>query len=181
MARPNTQKKIDFAAKVTPLFAQAKSMVVTENKGLTVEQVNSLRHSFRQSGVTYRVIKNTLSRRIIKSLKFENLEECFTGPTAVAFHGKDESAPIKVLVEFQKKNKEAKIEIKGGWISNQIYNSRQLVEISKLPNRDVLLSQLCSVLQAPVANLAAVMNELLRQVPATIMAVAEQKKIQESK
>jgi large subunit ribosomal protein L10 len=131
--------------------------------------------------VVYKVIKNTMSRRIIKDLKYDGIDGFFTGPTAVAFHVKDETAPIKVIVEFQKKNKDAKLKIKGGWIGNSIIDAAQLLELSKLPTREVSLAQLCSVLQAPMANVAAVLNELLRQVPATIQAVAEQKKTTESK
>jgi large subunit ribosomal protein L10 len=181
MVRINIQKKIDFEKKLVPLFEQAKSMVVTENKGLTVDQVNALRHSFRQAGVTFKVIKNTMSRRIANSLKIEGITDYFVGPTAIAFHPQDEAAPIKVIVEFQKKNKDAKIEVKAGWIGKNIFNPGQLAALAKLPSKEILLSQLCSVLQAPMANVAAVLNAILSQVPATIQAVAEQKKNEETK
>jgi large subunit ribosomal protein L10 len=181
MVRINIQKKIDFEKKLFPLFEQAKSLIVTENKGLTVDQVNALRQSFRQAGVTFKVIKNTMSRRITSGLKIDGIGDYFIGPTAIAFHPKDEAAPIKVIVEFQKKNKDAKIEVKAGWVGNNVLNPKQLSELAKLPSKEVLLSQLCSVLQAPMSNVAAVITAILSQVPATIQAVADQKKNEEAK
>lgn len=181
MARKSIQQKTETEQKLAPLFQKAKGLVVAENKGLTVAQVTSLRQNCRQAGVTYKVIKNTMSRRLVQGQHQEGLEPLFTGPTAVAFSPADEAAPIKVIVEFQKKNKEAKIEVKGGWVGNQVFTSQQLAELAKLPGRDALLSQLCSVLQAPMANVAAALAAVLRQVPATIQALADQKQTTEKK
>jgi len=176
MIRTSIQKKIEVEKKLTPLFHQAKSMVIAHNRGLTVEQVTRFRRSCREAGVTFKVIKNTMSRRIVKQLKWEGLADYLKGPTALAFHPQDEAAPIKVITEFLKKNKEAKIEVKAGWVNGQVLDRERLAQLAKIPSKAVLLAQLASTLQAPMAQVAAVLAALLRPVPAVLLAVVEKKK-----
>lgn len=146
----NRKKQIvdDIAKK----FDDATSVVVVDYRGLTVAQVTELRKQLREAGVQFEVIKNSYLRRAADKMGYEDLDSVFTGPTAVAFSNEDAVAPARIIAKFAK-DAEA-LEIKGGIIENKVASLDEINELSKLPDRDGLLSMLLSVLQAPVRNFA---------------------------
>ncbi len=145
----NRKKQIvdDIAKK----FDDATSVVVVDYRGLTVAQVK-LRKQLREAGVQFEVIKNSYLRRAADKVGYEGLDDVFAGPTAVAFSNEDAVAPARIIAKFAK-DAEA-LEIKGGIIENKVASLDEINELSKLPDRDGLLSMLLSVLQAPVRNFA---------------------------
>ena len=52
--------KQPIVAEIAELFNGAKSAVVVDYRGLTVEQDTILRKQLREAGVTYKVYKNTM-------------------------------------------------------------------------------------------------------------------------
>ncbi len=133
-------------------FADAKSAVVVDYLGLTVEQVTALRKELRDSGVKMEVIKNTYLRRAADIAGYEGLDDIFVGPTAIAFSNEDVVAPARILAKYAK-NIEA-LEVKGGMIEGKVATLDQINELATLPTYEGLLSMLLSVLQAPVRNVA---------------------------
>ena len=83
-------------------FAKAKVAVVTEYRGLTVEEITKLRRALQKENSDYMVTKNTLAKVAAKGTQFEVLEEVLKGPVAIAFGFADEVAPAKVLKKFIK-------------------------------------------------------------------------------
>lgn len=143
------QQEVDV---VVEKVKNSAAIVVVDYLGLTVEQVTDLRKQLRESGVEFKVIKNTIMRRALDTLEMEYHEEVFQGPTAVAFSAEDVVAPAKILSEFAK-NIEV-LELKGGVIEGNVASKEEISRIATLPNREGLLSMLLSVLQAPVRNVA---------------------------
>lgn len=132
-------------------------------RGLTVAQVTELRKQLRESGVEFKVYKNTLTRRAAEIAGVAGINEFLTGPNAVAFSNEDVVAPAKIINEFAKKNEA--LEIKAGIIEGNVSSADDVKALAELPSREGLLSMLLSVLQAPVRNFALATK-----------AVAEQKK-----
>ena len=145
-------KKAEIVDAVAEKFNAASSIVVTDYRGLTVEEVTELRKQLREEGVEMRVIKNTFLKRAADKSGYEGLDEVFSGPTAVAFGGEDVAAPARVIVKFAEDHDA--LEIKGGMIEGKVSSVEEIVALSKLPDRDGMLSMLLSVLQAPVRNVA---------------------------
>ncbi|KRM26097.1 50S ribosomal protein L10 [Ligilactobacillus acidipiscis DSM 15836] len=137
---------------VVEKFNNASSIVVTDYRGLTVEEVTELRKQLREEGVEMRVIKNTFLKRAADQTGYEGLDEVFSGPTAVAFGGEDVAAPARVIAKFTEDHEA--LSIKGGVIEGKVSSVEDINALSKLPDRDGLLSMLLSVLQAPVRNVA---------------------------
>ena len=104
--------KQPIVAEIAELFDGAKTAVVVDYRGLTVEQDTQLRKQLREANVTYKVYKNTMIRFAAKGTKFEALEPHLEGPTAIAVSKEDATAPARILAEFAKKAD--KLEIKGG-------------------------------------------------------------------
>ncbi|UYY06676.1 50S ribosomal protein L10 [Enterococcus faecalis] len=145
-------KKETLVQAAAEKFESARSVVIVDYRGLTVEEVTNLRKQLRDAGVEMKVIKNSILSRAAKKVGLDGLDEVFTGPTAVAFSNDDVVAPAKIIDEFAKDAKA--LEIKGGVIEGKVSSVEQITALAKLPNREGLLSMLLSVLQAPVRNVA---------------------------
>ncbi|ALB28334.1 MULTISPECIES: 50S ribosomal protein L10 [Companilactobacillus] len=149
------QAQVDEIAKQ---LTGAKSVIVVDYLGLTVEQATEMRAELREQGATMQVIKNTILRRAAEQAGVEGLEEYFVGPTAIAYSETDPVGPAKVAAKFAK-DVDA-VEIKGGIIEGKAATLEQIQELATLPDRDGLLSMLVSVLQAPVRDFAMVVKAI---------------------
>jgi large subunit ribosomal protein L10 len=103
-----------------------------------------------------------------------SLDSFFKGPTAVAVASKDGMAPAKILRNYRKELKDL-LEVKAVYADKTLFTGAQADQLADLPSREVLLSQLLGVLQAPVANMAGVLNGILSKFVGTLEAVKDQK------
>ena len=129
--------KQPIVAEISELFNGAKSAVLVDYRGLTVEQDTQLRKQLREAGVTYKVYKNTMIRFAAKGTEFEALEPHLEGPTALAVSKEDATAPARVLAEFAKKAD--KLELKAGVVEGTYYDQKGIQVIATIPSREVLL------------------------------------------
>ena len=147
---------------VVESLKSAKSVVVIDYLGLTVEEATSMRSELREQGASMQVIKNTILRRAADAAGIEGIEDLFVGPTAIAYSEEDPVAPAKVAAKYAKDVES--VEIKGGMIEGKVASLEEIQNLAKLPSRDGLLSMLVSVLQAPVRDFAL-----------TVKAIADKK------
>ncbi|GEO47095.1 MULTISPECIES: 50S ribosomal protein L10 [Companilactobacillus] len=147
------QAQVDEIAKQ---LTGAKSVIVVDYLGLTVEQVTEMRAELREQNATMQVVKNTILRRAAEKAGVEGLEKFFVGPTAIAYSEEDPVGPAKIAAKFAK-DVDA-VEIKGGIIEGKAATLDQIQELATLPDRDGMLSMLVSVLQAPVRDFAMVVK-----------------------
>ncbi len=152
---------------------KAKGIVIYDYRGLTVAEVTELRNQFREAGVEYRVIKNSMMTRAADMLGMDELHEHLIGPTAVAFGYDDPVAPAKVLVEFIKKLK--KTQIKTGILNGKIIDVAMVDSLAELPSREQLLTQLACTLNAPATGLARSLSGIISKLGYALNAVKEQK------
>ncbi|KRK64415.1 50S ribosomal protein L10 [Companilactobacillus tucceti DSM 20183] len=146
------QEKLAQVTEVAKNLKGAKSVIVVDYLGLTVEQATEMRAELREQGATMQVIKNTILRRAAEEAGLEGLEEFFVGPTAIAYSEEDPVGPAKVAAKFAKDVES--VEIKGGIIEGKAASLEEIQALATLPNREGLLSMLVSVLQAPVRDFA---------------------------
>lgn len=147
------QAQVDEIAKQ---LTGAKSVIVVDYLGLTVEQATEMRAELREQNATMQVVKNTILRRAAEKAGVEGLEKFFVGPTAIAYSEEDPVGPAKIAAKFAK-DVDA-VEIKGGIIEGKAATLDQIQELATLPDRDGMLSMLVSVLQAPVRDFAMVVK-----------------------
>ena len=150
--------KQPIVAEIAELLDGAKTAVVVDYRGLTVEQDTQLRKQLREAGVTYKVYKNTMIRFAAKGTKFEALEPNLEGPTALAVSKEDATAPARILAEFAKKAD--KLELKGGVVEDTYYDAKGMQVIATIPSREVLLGRLLGSMQSPIANFARVIKQI---------------------
>ena len=139
----------------------SKSIVLTDYRGLTVDQDTKLRKALREAGVEYKVIKNTIIRFAIKDSNLEGLDKYLSGPTAVAFSTTDPVAPSKVLAKFAKDYE--KLEIKGGMVEGNVIDINGINELASTPSKEELLGRLIGSLQSSLYGLAIALNAIVEK------------------
>ena len=140
---------------------EATSVVFVDYKGITVAQDTALRKQFRDAGVDYAVVKNTLTRFAAKENGYD-FDEVLNGTTAMASTTGDPIAPPRIVCEFAKKNKLA-MSIKGGLVEGSVLSGEQLSSFGELPSKDALVAQVLGTFLAPISSLAFVLDQIREQ------------------
>lgn len=169
MAKP---EKVDAVSEITERFSNSTATVVTEYRGLTVAQLQQLRHDLG-AGATYRVAKNTLVKRAAKESGVEGIDDLFVGPTALTFVEGEPVDAAKVLRDFAKDNKA--LVIKGGYMDGRPISVDEVESIADLDSREVTLGKLAGAMKAKLSETAALLAEPATQI-ARLSAALEEKK-----
>ena len=170
--------KQEIVSEISNKIKESDSTVIVEYRGLSVAEVTELRRNLRAEDVEMKVYKNTLVRRAVDELGFNDLDADLVGPNAFAF-SKDATAPARVLAKFAKKHKA--LVLKSGIIEGKAVSVDTIKELSALPNRDGMLSMLLSCLQSPVSSFARVVKAVADAKEAGAPApVAEEKPAEEA-
>ena len=154
----NVELKQPVVEEISALLKDAKSAVIVDYRGLTVEQDTELRKQLREAGVHYKVYKNTMINFAIQGTDFEPMKDQLEGPTALATSATDETAPARILNTFAQKAD--KLELKGGVVEGTYYDAEGIKVIATIPSRDELLGKLLGSIQSPITNLARVLNQI---------------------
>lgn len=168
----NLEEKKAVVAEVSGEVGKAQAIVVAEYRGLGVGDMTRLRAKARESGIYFRVLKNTLARRAVADTPFSGLATHMVGPLAYGM-GSDPVAVAKVLHDFSKGND--KFVIKAGAMSNFVMTSKDVASLATMPSREELLSKLLGTMQAPIAQFVRTLNEVPTRFVRGLAAVRDQK------
>jgi large subunit ribosomal protein L10 len=168
-----TEAKAQAVTEFSGVVGEASSIVLADFSGLDVAAVSELRRKCRAAGVEYRVIKNTLAKRVITNTPMESLGAHLAGPNAWAVHKTDQVAAAKVLSEFAKDHD--KLKIRAGFVDGRVISIKEVAALAKLPSREVLLAQLVGGMQAPMTQFAGAMTALLRNFAGAVDALAKKR------
>lgn len=152
-------------------FEQATGVFLTEYRGLTVQDMQTLRASLREKGGELKVIKNTLFRKALGETADALTEELGSGPTAFAFVYENETDCAKILVDYTKTNKA--FVVKGGMLNGKIMDAQAVENFSKLPPRDQLIAMVIGAVAAPLSTLVGTVEAIYAQPIRVIGAVAD--------
>lgn len=156
------EQKKQVVSDITEKFRNAKSVVLVEYKGLTVEKATELRNKCREAGVEYKVYKNTLMRFAFEELGYKDMSAHLEGPNAVAISFNDEVSAAKVTSDFAKTSNDT-VKIKAGVAEGKVMNSDEVKALANVPTREVLLGQLAGVLQGNIRNLAYMLDQISKK------------------
>jgi large subunit ribosomal protein L10 len=166
----NLEKKQEVVAEVSAQLAQAQAIILADYRGLEAVDMTALRAKARNSGVYFRVLKNTLVRRAVADTPFAPLAEQMIGPLAFAISA-DPVAAAKVLNDFAKGNEH--FVIKGGAMPNVVMGPKEVGSLANLPSRDELLAKLMGTMQAPVTKFVQTLNEVPSRFVRTLAAIRD--------
>lgn len=164
------QKK-EEVTKLANEMKEAKLVLLTDYRGINVDDVTKLRTELRNANAKYTVIKNNITRRALAEAGIEGLENELEGPTAVIMSNDDYLEPAKAIYNFTKNNDYYKI--KGGVVEGKVMTAEEIITLAKLPSKEQLLSMLAGALLANISKFAVALDQIRIQkesgaeVPAT--------------
>jgi large subunit ribosomal protein L10 len=170
MAREKKTQSIDSLQEI---FSKCSIGILTDYRGLSTAEMSELRRKLRESGVGYRVVKNTLAEFAAKRAGMDELADSFAGPVAVAFGYGEISDPARVLADYIRTSKST-LSIKGGFLGDRLLASRDVETLSTLPPREVLISQVMAGIQSPIVALAGLLVAPIRGVMGVLQARIQQ-------
>ena len=139
----------------------AQAVVLVDYSGLTVEQDTILRKELRESGVQYKVYKNTLMRRAFEGTPCADLDKHLHGTNAIAISATDATAPARILAKFAKQY--PALELVAGIVEGNYNDQAGIQALSQIPSREELLGKLLGSIQSPITNFARVLNQIAEQ------------------
>ncbi|MDL2220063.1 50S ribosomal protein L10 [Eubacteriales bacterium OttesenSCG-928-N14] len=167
------QKKAQQVEEIAEKLQKAKSAIFVDYRGLNAEQATTLRNNFRNAGVEFIVLKNTLIHRAAEKLDLADLYPYLSGPTAIAFGYDDPVAPAKVMADYIKQVQ--KTSFKCGLVEGKVVDEKGVQALVALPSREVLLSKMLGSMNAPITGLVTVLNGNIRALVTALDAIAKKK------
>jgi len=157
MARADKQAAV---AELTGEFSESAGAVLTEYRGLTVKELQTLRRSLGENA-NYAVVKNTLAKLAATAAGIEGFDDLLTGPTAIAFIKGDVVEAAKGLRDFAKAN--PALVIKGGVLDGNILDTAEIAKLASLESREVLLGKMAGAMLASLSQAVYLLNAPLAQ------------------
>lgn len=169
----NMEQKQAIVSEVAEVAKGAYSAIAAEYRGLTVNQMDSLRKQARASGVYLRVVKNSLARKAVEGTDFQCMQEGMVGPLVLAFSQEDPGSAARLLADFAKTND--KLVVKLVSIGGKLLKAGDIDRLAKMPTKDQAISLLMSVMQAPIVQLARTLQEPHAKLVRTFAALRDKK------
>lgn len=170
-------EKSTIIADIQKDLSGATGLFFLKYNAITVKEISQLRRNLRAGQAKIKVLKNTLLKRALAEAKAPDSAELLTGQTALAWTKGDLIMTIKALVGFAPEK--GQWEVKGGIIEGRPTSAGDLKKLSKLPSREVLLSQLVRNLNAPISNLVYVLGGLSRQLVLDLNEIKKNKEVKQ--
>jgi large subunit ribosomal protein L10 len=170
MPRP---EKVQAVADIKERWQQAQAVFLTEYRGLSVKQLQSLRRNLRKTGADYKIVKMTLARRAVAELGIEIPADQLIGPTALTFVHQDVVATAKALRDFTRESD--RLVLKGGLLGSELLAAEQVTKLADIEPREVLLARLAGGMKAPMAQAAGLFSAFTRNAASMFGQLLEKK------
>jgi large subunit ribosomal protein L10 len=167
-----TEAKRETVEALREEISRAKTMIVSEYRGLSVSEIAEIRRALRKQDVTYRVVKNRLMKIAAGDEVGEALAPLLSGPTAIAF-GTDEAATAKAVLDATRPYRI--VRVTGGVLGGRPIDADGVNRLATLPSREVLLAKLAGGMQSPMATLASLLAANTRNLGYALAQVRDQK------
>jgi large subunit ribosomal protein L10 len=167
-----TEAKRETVEELREEISRAKTMIVSEYRGLSVTELAEIRRALRKQDVSYRVVKNRLMKIAARDEMGEALSPLLTGPTAIAF-GTDEAATAKAVLDATRPYRI--VRVTGGVLGGRAIDADGVTRLATLPSREVLLAKLAGGMQSPTATLAGLLAANIRNLGYALAQVRDQK------
>jgi large subunit ribosomal protein L10 len=166
-----TEAKRETVAELREELANARTLIVSEYRGLKVKEIAEIRRALRKQHVSYRVVKNRLMRIAAEDSVGAALNPLLNGPTAIAF-GTDEAGTAKAVLDATRPYNKI-VRITGAVLGDRAIDGEAVARLAALPTREVLLWQAIGVVTSPLAATAGLVDAPLRETAALIQALIE--------
>jgi len=167
------EKKAQIIERLQEVFSKCSMGILTDYRGLSTLEITDLRHRLRGSGIEYKVVKNTLARFAAERAGKDDLVSLFEGPVAIAFGYGDITEPAIALADYIRTSKTS-LNIRGGFLCDRLLTSEEVMTLSKLPSREILLGKVLGGMQTPILVLLACLTTPMRGIMGVLQARIQQ-------
>ena len=167
------EKKAQIIDSLQEVFSQCNIGILTDYRGLSASEMNVLRRRLRESGIGYKVVKNTLARLAAERAGKDELVSFLEGPIAVALGYGDITEPAKVLTDYIRTSK-ASLSIKGGFLGDKLLTLAEVDTLSTLPSREILLAKVLGGMQSPIVALVSCLTTPIQGIIGVLQARIQQ-------
>jgi large subunit ribosomal protein L10 len=167
------QKKEESVKKIQDMLSGSTIAIVTDYRGMTVGDLAKLRRQLKDSGIEYRVVKNTMASLAAQNAGRGELKELLTGPSAMAFGYGEVNEPARALTEYIRTNR-VPLSIKGGALPGRLLTAQDVTTISSLPPKPYLVAQVLRQMQSPLYSLVGVLSAELTALARVLQARKQQ-------
>ncbi len=163
------EKKVQIINKLQETFSKSSIIILTDYRGLATSEMTDLRRQLKESGSDYKVVKNTMARFAAERAGKGDLVSSFEGPIAIAFGYDNITAPAKILASYIR-DSQASLSIKGGFLGDRLVTSEEVMTLSTLPSREVLLARVLGQMKSPVSALIGCLATPIRGIIGVLQA-----------
>lgn len=167
----NRQRKEELVAQYVDMLERSRGIVVTEYRGMTVQQLNDIRGKLRETNASYTITKNTLLKIALEKTGMTVPYDLLNGPVALVVAYEDLPKTVKAVLDYADDNEI--IVLKGGMMGDSAFAEAELEAISKLPSLDELRAQLLGMTTMPLTQFLGLLEEPGRQVVGVLKAATE--------
>lgn len=153
------EQKQQTVAELAEKLKGAKSGVIVNYQGITVEDDTKLRTELRKANVEYKVYKNSIIGRACAEAGYPAIADQLSGMSAIAFSSEDEVAPAKILKNYAEKIET--FELKCGFIDGGVVDAAAVTELADTPNKETLVCKVMGCMKSPVYGLAYVLQAII--------------------
>jgi large subunit ribosomal protein L10 len=151
-----TAEKVESLERLRERLDGVNTAVLTEYRGLTVQQLHDLRKQLKAAAAEYKVVKNRIAKLAVADTPLRSLAAHLKGPTAMVLSRQDPVAVAKALQGFARTNQALAIKI--GYVDGQVLQPPELKSLADLPSREAMRSQLVGLIQGPAAQLVGLVQ-----------------------
>ena len=169
----NRSEKAVIIEQDKEVASRASFAVVTDFKGMSVEELTGLRVALRAAGGEYHVVKNTLARIALADTEHSSISSSLKDNCAIALGFKDPVGVAKALTDFAKTN--SKLEIRQASLDGKSLTPAQVADLAKLPSKEQLLAQALATMNAVPTNFVSLMANMVRPLLYALKAIEEKK------
>ncbi|MFC2068756.1 50S ribosomal protein L10 [Chloroflexota bacterium] len=167
------EKKVKIIDSLQTNFSQCNIGILTDYRGLSTHELTVIRRKLGESGIDYKIVKNTLARFAAKREEMVGLMNYFKGPVAIAFGYGDITEPARILSEYIR-NSKVSLEIRGGFMGTSLLAVKDVATLAILPSREILLAKIVGGLQSPIVSLLNCLTSPMRGLIGVLQARIKQ-------
>ena len=170
--KPIRIEKESMMREIVAALESSDYMFAFTYTGLNVPKIRELRSVLKETGAKAKIVKNNVLRKALEQRGWK-VPDTLVGPTALVTGKGEITDVVKALTKFAKANE--KTAIKGGVLSGNILSAADVVDLSNVPPREIMLGMFLGTLAAPMSGLVGVLSGKLRSLLYVLKAVEEKK------
>jgi large subunit ribosomal protein L10 len=153
-----SEAKVERVRGLSERLTAADAALLTDYRGLTVQEADELRSALADADARFSVVKNSLTRLAMKEAGMEGLADLIDGPTAIAFVHGDTVAAAKALVDAARRF--PVLDVRGGFTEGRVLTAEEIREYAALESREVMLAKIAGLGKMEMARAAFMFKAL---------------------